>query len=354
MKYRYLGNSGLLVSEICFGVMSFTGSNGWSTIAETDQEQANRLTKIALDNGVNFFDTADIYSSGNSEEMLGQALIGERQRAIIATKVGFKMHDNQNGDGHSRKRIIEACEDSLRRMKTDYIDLYQIHSYDFSTPFEEFLSALHTLVEQGKVRYLGLSNFFAWQIVKAQMLCEIHNWSKIISLQAYYSLIGRDLEYEQIGACIDQGIGIVVWSPLHGGILSGKYRNKDNWPENTRLKNPNDHLPYNVEQGEKILDELESISKTKNISMSELSLAWTLNQPGITSVIIGARNEQQLLQNINTSEISLSNEEKSRLNEVSNIYEPYPYWYYNIFRKERMKRYFDNLEIVSNLQKENL
>jgi aryl-alcohol dehydrogenase-like predicted oxidoreductase len=343
MKYRFLGNSGLQVSEICFGVMTFTGKNGWTHLGNTEQDEANRLTDIALDNGVNFFDTADMYSEGVSEEMLGKALEGKRHKAVVTTKCGFMLEDGINNDGHSRRKLFSACEASLKRLKTDYIDLYLIHSFDFTTPFEEFLSALNDLVKQGKVRYIGASNFFAWQLMKANAICEKYGWEKFINLQAYYSLLGRDIEYETIPFCADQGVGITIWSPLHGGILSGKYRDRSKWPEGTRLKAPGHHLPYNVEQGDKVVEVVADIAEKNIITMSQVSLQYVLNKPAVSSVVIGARNEQQLIENINTYQVQLSKEDIKRLDEVSTPPRIYPYWYFDIFRKDRMERYFSDL-----------
>jgi len=343
MKYRYLGNSGLKVSTICFGVMTFTGKEGWTHLGSIDQSEANRLTDIALEKGVNFFDTADVYSNGVSEEMLGSALKGKRASAVIATKCGFKMNEGPNGDGHSRKRIIEACDASLKRLQTDYIDLYQIHSYDFITPFEEFLSALNELVKQGKVRYIGASNFFAWQLMKASALSEKCGWEKFVSLQAYYSLLGRELEYEHVPVCVGEGLGIIIWSPLHGGILTGKYNNSSVWPQGTRIKDETHVLPYDHEKCKLILNDVENIARVHDTSMGNISLGYILNKPGVTSVIIGARNESQLRENISAGEILLSKEEMNTLDNSSAPSRIYPYWYFDTFRKERMENYFNNL-----------
>jgi len=239
-----------------------------------------------------------------------------------------------------RAHLIKACEESLKRLNTDFIDLYQVHSFDFMTPLEEMMLALDQLVKDGKVRYIGISNFFAWQIMKLISISEKNNLYKIISLQAYYSLIGRDLEYEIIPCCLDQKIGIIIWSPLHGGILSGKYRKGKSWPEGTRIKSEGQHFPYDIEQGEKILSEMEKISKEKNVAMSQIALNYSLQKPGITSVIIGARNEQQLIENIKTSDWKLTDEEMKILDEISEPKRIYPHWYFDVFKKERMKRYF--------------
>jgi aryl-alcohol dehydrogenase-like predicted oxidoreductase len=336
VKYRFLGNSGLEVSEICFGVMSFTGDGGWERIAKTDQQDADRLTSYALDQGVNFFDTADIYSHGQSEIMLGKALGKRRKNVVIATKCGFRMHDGPNGDGLSRKRIIEACEESLRRLGTDYIDLYQMHSYDFVTPLEESLQAFDQLVTDGKVRYIGCSNFTGWQLMKAMALMNQFGWDKFVSLQAYYSLVGRDLELELVPVCLDQGIGILPWSPLHGGVLSGKYREGKKWPKGTRISGPEDRLPYDVENGEKILDVLEAIAQKREHTIAQIALNYLLCKPGVDSVVIGARNDKQLAENIEVSGWQLSEADIKQLDDISTPPNLYPHWYFDIFRKDRM------------------
>lgn len=343
MKYRFLGNSGLKVSEICLGAMTFTTKKGWTHLGNQEQKDANRLTSVAIDNGVNFFDTADVYSLGISETMLGKALGNNRKDVVIATKGEGRMWDGPNGEGHSRQHLIRACDESLKRLKTDYIDLYQIHSFDFMTPLEEMMSVLDSLVNSGKVRYVGISNFFSWQIMKIQAIAEKNNWCRITSLQAYYSLVGRDLEYEQIPVCLDQGIGIIVWGPLHGGILSGKYRKGKKWPKGTRLKKPGHHLPYDIKKGEEILKVMERISKDRKVSMSQVALNYSLKKPGITSVIVGARNERQLIDNIGTSSWELNEEEMQLLDKVSAPARIYPYWYFDVFKKEKMEKYFNNL-----------
>jgi aryl-alcohol dehydrogenase-like predicted oxidoreductase len=344
MKYKRLGRSGLHVSEVCFGVMTFTGRNGWTHLGAMEQREANRLTAIALESGVNFFDTADVYSSGNSETMLAKALGKKRPEVVIATKVGFRMKEGINGDGHSRKRIIEACDASLKRLQTDYIDLYQIHAYDFTTPFEEFLSALDYLVGQGKVRYIGASNFFAWQLMKACALSDRNGWSRFVSLQAYYSLLGRDLEYELVPVCADQGLGILIWSPLHSGLLTGKYRKGKAWPKNTRLKVAGDYPPYETESAEVIFDTVEAIARRHRVSTSRIALSYLLHKPCITSVVIGARNEKQLRDNIGASAVVLSEDDMRQLNEVSAPRRIYPYWYFDQFRQEGIERFLKVLQ----------
>lgn len=343
MRYRFLGNSGLQVSEICFGVMTFNSKKGWTHLGVQEQKDANRLTSLAIEKGINFFDTADVYSNGISESMLGKALGKKRKDIVIATKGEGRMGNGPNDEGHSRQHLVKACEDSLKRLNTDYIDLYQVHSFDFMTPLEEMMMALDQLVRDGKVRYIGVSNFFAWQIMKLMSISEMHNLNKIVSLQAYYSLVGRDLEYEIIPACLDQKIGIIVWSPLHGGILSGKYRKGKKWPRGTRIKGEGQHFVYDIDKGEKILSLMEEISIERNTTMSQVALNYSLQKPGITSVIIGARNDKQLIENISTSDWKLSEAEMKKLNEVSEPPRIYPHWYFDVFKKKRMERYFSIL-----------
>lgn len=338
MNYTRLGSSGLFVSEICFGVMSFTGSKGWTHIAKTNQKEADELTAASIDNGVNFFDTADVYSNGVSEIMLGKALGKKRKDVVVATKFGFRMDNGPNGDGLSRKRIIEACDASLKRLGTDYIDLYQIHSNDFITPMEETIGTLDTLVNQGKVRYTGFSNYYAWQIMKLQAIADKNNFVKFISNQAYYSLLGRDLEYEQVDVCVDQGIGIIIWGPLHGGFLSGKYRDEKRWPKNTRIKKAGDLRPFEKEKGEKIFAVADQIARDRKVSIAQVSLNYLLRKKGVAAVIIGATNKKQLIENINTSNWHLNNDEMKLLDDVSQPQKIYPQWYFEIYRKTQLEK----------------
>lgn len=340
MNYRRMGDSGLTVSEICFGAMTFTGSDGWTHLGELNQKDADELVKSALDNGVNFFDTADFYSSGNSEEMLGKALGNKRKDAIICTKFGFEMNDELHGKGLSRKRVIDACEASLKRLQTDYIDLYLIHALDFVTPLEETLDALTQLVADGKVRYIGCSNFPAWVLAKSYYIAEENNYQKLIAHQASYNILRRDLELDIIPASLEYGIGTMVWGPLQGGILTGKYRDKNNWPKDTRMKNPGDHNPYNVEQGEKILDELEEIAKERNVTVTQVSLNYLLRKEGVSSVVVGIRNNDQLLDNVKASDWELTKDEMRRLDKLSEPYQYYPHWYYQNFWTENYKQYY--------------
>lgn len=337
MKYRKMGNSGLMVSEICFGVMTFTGNKGWTHVGNIEQKEADKLTKIALDNGVNIFDTADVYSNGISEIMLGKSLGKRRNEAIIATKFGFRMEDGPNGDGLSRKRVIKACEDSLKRLNTDYLDLFQIHSDDFTTPIEETLSALNQLVKDGKVRYIGCSNYTAWQLVKSMYEAKINSFEKFISIQAYYTILGRDLELDLIPACIDQQIGIMIWGPLHGGILTGKYRNIKKWPKDTRIKSDDFNRPHDKQKEINVLNEVEKIAIARNVTMAQVSINYLLRKKGVTTVVIGATSEKQLRENIGANKFELNNDEMKRLNELSEPTNYYPHWYFNVYREESYK-----------------
>ncbi|MCF8260928.1 MAG: aldo/keto reductase [Melioribacteraceae bacterium] len=340
MNYRLLGNSGLSVSEICLGVMTFTGADGWTHLGELNQRDANQLVNTAMESGVNFFDTADFYSSGTSEKMLGIALEGKRNDAIICTKYGFEMHEGENGKGLSRKRTIEACEDSLKRLKTDYIDLYLIHALDFVTPIEETLEALTQLVADGKVRYIGCSNFPSWVLTKAFYVSEKYNYQKLIAHQAGYNILARELELDIIPASIEFGIGTMVWGPLHGGILTGKYRDKANWPMNTRIKKPGDHLPYDTARGNEILDQLAKIAEGRGVSVTQVSLNYLLRKNGISSVVVGARTKDQILENVQASDWELNDNEMNRLDEISEPNQYYPHWYYNNFWTENYKKFY--------------
>ena len=338
MNYRKLGNSGLFVSELCYGAMSFTGSKGWSHISKTNQKEADELTAMAIDNGINFIDTADIYSEGASEIMLGKALGKKRKDIILTTKFGFKVGEGTNDNGLSRKRVIEACDASLKRLNTDYIDLYLIHAADFVTPLEETLSALNDLVRQGKVRYIGCSNFYGWQLVKANSISEKNGWEKLIVNQIYYSLLGREAEYEMIPAAIEEGIANTIWSPLHGGILSGKYFDKKNWPKDTRIKEPGAHFPYDVVQGEEVMKTVIRIAKDNKVSPAQVSLNYLLKKKGVTSLVIGAKNKEQLLDNLNTVKWELTKEQFDELDNLSAPKNVYPHWYYNFFRKAELEK----------------
>jgi aryl-alcohol dehydrogenase-like predicted oxidoreductase len=324
MEYRLLGRSGLKVSKLCFGCMTF-GNSQWG-IGGVDERLATEMVAACFDHGLNFFDTADVYSHGESETLLGKALGSRRKEAVVATKVRGRMGKGPNDVGLSRQHILESCDASLKRLGTDHIDLYQVHSFDPETPLEETLRALDDLVRWGKVRYIGVSNFAAWQLTKALWVSDKAGLERFVSLQAYYSLVGRDLEFELVPLCLDQGLGILPWSPLAGGFLSGKYRKDAPIPEGRLKGQLGDFIPINKEQGYKILEVLENTARAKEASVAATALAWLIHKPGVTSVIIGARTMEQLQGNLKAAEIMLSPSEMERLENASAVPLPYPQW----------------------------
>lgn len=336
MEYKFLGNSGLQVSRLCFGTMTFGGTHGFESLGTVTEEEAKRQVDICLEAGINIFDTADMYSRGLSEEILGKAIGPKRrEQTIIATKVFFRMDDGHHNVGSSRKHILSACEASLRRLKTDYIDLYQLHNFDALTPLEETFSALNTLLQQGKIRYIGCSNFSGWHLMKAIGISERKGYEPIISQQVNYSLIARELELELIPLSLDQKVGILVWSPLSFGVLSGKYRRNKPKPADTRLAAWEAPGTFDWEMLYNIVDVLEEIAKSRNKTIPQVALNWLLRRPGISSLIIGARNEQQLRDNLGAVGWSLNEEEVRRLEKASEIPEIYPYWHQHKFAGDR-------------------
>ena len=328
MEYRQLGRSGLRVSTLALGTMTFGGRGDFAKTGAGDVAQATRLLDRCLDAGVNLIDTADVYSRGVSEEILGEAMQGRRGRLIVATKARFRMGDGPNDAGLSRHHLIEACEASLRRLRTDHIDLYQVHEWDGQTPLEETLEALDTLVRSGKVRYVGCSNYAGWQLVKALGVSERHGFQRFVSPQIYYSLQARDAEYELVPAAIDQGLGILVWSPLAGGLLSGKYRRGVQGPEGARqLTDWNDPPVRDPDALHDTVDVLVEIGEAHGVSAAQVALAWLLGRPAITSVVIGARTDEQLADNLAAADLQLSAGERERLDEVSAPPLLYPYWH---------------------------
>jgi aryl-alcohol dehydrogenase-like predicted oxidoreductase len=336
MQYRQLGQSGLLVSELCFGTMTFGAKGYWEVIGGLDQAAAQRLVDIAIDGGINFFDTADVYSHGLSEEILGKTLKGKRDQVVLATKVRGRMSANINDVGLSRHHIIQSCENSLKRLGTDHIDLYIVHSFDFMTPLEETLSALDHLVHQGKVRYLGCSNYFAWQLMKALSISERKHLEKFVSLQAYYSLVSRDVEYELVPLCEDQGLGLTPWSPLAGGFLTGKYpRDNPKAQEGRRSREEQNFLQLDEDRAYAILDEVQRIAGERGVSPAQVSLNYLLRKPAVSSVVIGATKPEQLEDNLNTVAWSLTPEEVTRLDAVSEPPRMYPKWMLDFTRLDR-------------------
>jgi aryl-alcohol dehydrogenase-like predicted oxidoreductase len=329
MKYNTLGHTGLLVSELCLGTMTFAAGEGmWKPIAGVDQRLADNLMRQSLDAGINFIDTADVYTNGESEKMLAQAVANlgiARKDVVIATKAYGRTGSGRNDIGASRGHIMQAIEASLRRLRTDYIDLYQIHASDSITPIEETLRALNTLVEQGKVRYIGCSNWYAWQIMKALGISDARNLAKFDTLQAYYSIAGRDLEREVVGVLNDQHVGLLVWSPLAGGLLSGKYSRENQKPEDSR-RSAFDFPIVDKERTWRILDVLRPIAEAHQTSVATVSLAWVLAKPFVTSVIIGAKRVDQLKENLASVDVQLTADEMKKLDEVSALPPEYPGW----------------------------
>lgn len=327
MRMRFLGKTGIKVSELCFGTMTFGGRSFFKHIGGLGQKEATHLVDMSLEAGINFFDTADVYSEGLSEEMLGKALGKRRKDIILATKVRLKMGPGPNEVGLSRHHIIEGCNASLKRLGTDYIDLYQVHNFDPDTPLEETMRALDDLVRQGKVRYIGCSNFSGWQLMKALAISDKRGWDRFVTLQALYSLLARELENEMVPLCLDQGLGILVWSPLSGGFLSGKYRRGKPQPKGTRLSGSQPRFqPLDEEKGYDIVEELDKIAKAHKATVAQAALNYLLAKEGVSSVIIGARTPEQLADNLKTVEWELSAEEVARLDEMSQPIPLYPYW----------------------------
>ncbi|MDD9744837.1 MULTISPECIES: aldo/keto reductase [Marinovum] len=323
MKYKQLGQTGLYVSELTLGTMTFDTEGGSyaGLIGATGQDLATRMVDLSIEAGINIFDTANVYSSGVSEEMLGKALGARRQDVLIATKVYNTMTTGPNDLGTSRLAIMREVEASLKRLGTDYIDLYQVHNFDITTPLEETLRALDDLVRQGKVRYIGLSNFAGWQIAKADGMARLLGTERFCSAQSYYSLVGRELEREILPAAMDLGLGTFIWSPLASGFLSGKYT-RDSEASGRRANF--DYPPIDKDLGFDIVDVLTDIAETKAASVAQIALAWLLHKPGVTSVIVGARKEAQLVDNLGAANIVLSEEEMARLDTVSALKPEYP------------------------------
>ena len=337
MEYRQLGRSGLRVSTITLGTMGFGGSGWAAAVGQIDVDGAKRQIGLARDAGVNLFDTADVYSGGTSEEILGAALGSSRDEVLVATKVRMPMGDGPNDAGLSRHHIIRGAEASLRRLGTDYIDLYQVHEWDGQTPLEETLHALDHLVQSGKVRYIGCSNYAAWQLMKALWVADRERVTPFVSQQVYYSLQARDIENELVPLAVDQGLGILVWSPIAGGLLSGKYRRGVEAPAGSRHLGDWSEPPVHDE--DKLYDtieELVAIGEAHGVSAAQVALAYTIAKPAITSVIVGARTEAQLSDNLAAAELTLSAEEMDRLDAVSAQPLMYPYWHHANTSSDRL------------------
>ena len=337
MEYRQLGRSGLRVSTITLGTMTFGGGGKFQFVGKTDQAGAQRMVDIALDAGVNMLDSSDQYSTGTAEEMIGQAIKDKRKQVLLATKARYPMGTGPNDDGLSRHHLINACEGSLKRLGTDYIDLYQMHGWDGLTPVEETMAALDHLVTSGKVRYIGVSNFSGWHLMKAQGVAERAGTTRIVSQQIHYTLEAREAEYELIPVSLDQGVGVLVWSPLAGGLLSGRYRRDQANPTDGRnfagFKEPpirDENRLYDI------IEVLVAIGKEHSVSAAEIALAWLLSRPAVTSVVVGANKEEQLRSNIHAAEVKLTADDLSRLNDVSKPPLLYPYWHQALTASSRL------------------
>ncbi|QRN94951.1 aldo/keto reductase [Archangium violaceum] len=325
MNYRMLGRTGLYVSELCFGAMTFGGEGFWKVVGSQGQEEADKLVGRCLEAGINFFDTADVYSNGVSEQLLGKALGARRKDVVLATKVRGRAGPGVNDVGLSRGHIMDSVHASLKRLGTDYIDLYQIHGYDVATPLDETLRALDDLVRQGKVRYLGASNLAAWQLMKALGISEHRGLSRFESLQAYYSIAGRDLERELVPLMKDQHVGLMVWSPLAGGFLSGKFRRDQQGPEGSRRASF-DFPPVDRERAYNVIDVMDGIAREHQSSVARVALAWLLHQPHVTTIIIGAKTAEQLEDNLEAPKLKLSAEQLAALDKASTLPPEYPGW----------------------------
>ena len=327
MKYNNLGNTGLLVSELCLGAMTFGGRGMWKAIGEQSLGEAQRLMETAVDRGINFFDNANAYSEGLAEEIMGKILTGlpQSNELVIATKLRIRTGEGPNQVGLSRHHIHQEVENSLRRLQRDRIDVLYVHGVDPITPLEETMRGLEDVVRSGKARYLGICNHPAWMVAKANGIARNNGWTSFSALQYYYSLAGRDIEHTILPYAKSEGLSVLPWSPLAGGFLSGKYHRGKEKTGNGR-RDAFDFPPVDREQVYGIIDELRAIAATKNVSVPQIALRWLLEQEAVDSVIIGAKNEDQLLDNMGTTEITLSPEEVQRLNEVSAITLPYPNW----------------------------
>ncbi len=327
MQYKQLGNTGVFVSRLCLGTMTFGGGSAppWNVIAGLQQHDAETLVQESIEAGINFFDTANVYSEGEAEILLGKALGSQRHKVVIATKVYGRMGSGPNEVGLSRMHIMREAEASLERLNTDYIDLYQIHGFDQLTPFEETLSVLTDLVRQGKVRYIGCSNLAAWQIMKALDISAREHFEKFVTVQAYYSLAGRDIEREIVPMLCDQKMGLLPWSPLAGGFLSGKFTRAGARDDTARRANF-DFPPINIDKGYRIVDALQEIATRRNATVAQVALGWLLHQPFVTSVIIGAKRTDQLKDNLGAAELKLDAEDLKQLEQVSALTPEYPGW----------------------------
>jgi aryl-alcohol dehydrogenase-like predicted oxidoreductase len=336
MEYRLLGGSGLKVSALAFGAGAFGGGDeffdAWGATA--DVAEARRRVDICLDAGVNLFDTADIYSNGRSEELLGKALEGKRDRVLISTKASFRLGDGPNDVGSSRYHLRRSIEGSLRRLGTDHVDMYYMHGFDALTPVEETMETLNSFVREGKVRYIGCSNFSGWQLMKSLAVADRYGWARYVAHQVYYSLIGRDYEWELMPLGLDQKVGATVWSPLGWARLTGKIRRSQPLPEVSRLHKTGNIVPYGPDEHlYKVVDALDAAAAETGKTVAQVALNWLLQRPTIASLIVGARNEEQLRQNLGAVGWNLTAEQVAALDNASALTSSYPSWHQRVFKE---------------------
>jgi aryl-alcohol dehydrogenase-like predicted oxidoreductase len=335
MEFRQLGYSGLKIPVLSFGAGTFGGGNAFfKAWGSSDVAEATRLVDICLEAGVNLFDTADIYSDGLSEEILGEAIKGRRNQLLVSTKATFRMSQNKgpNDLGSSRHHLIESCEASLRRLKIDTIDIYHMHGFDAITPVEETLKTLDTLVQSGKVRYIACSNFSGWHLMKSLSVSERYGWSRYVGHQVYYSLIGREYEWELMPLALDRKVGALIWSPLGWGRLTGKIRRNQPIPAESRLHKTADYGPQvGNDYLYKVVDALDEVAKESGKSVPQIALNWLLQRPTVVNVIVGARNEEQLRQNLGATGWNLTKEQVAKLDAASDVTPIYPYWHQRQF-----------------------
>ncbi|MCX5497540.1 aldo/keto reductase [Kaistia dalseonensis] len=339
MEYRQLGRSGLRVSTLSLGTMTFGGKGPFANVGNTDAAGARRQMAMAIDAGINLIDTANVYSDGASEEIIGEALPVPRDQVLLATKCRMRIGNGPNDGGASRLHIIAELEKSLRRLRTDYVDLYQLHQWDGQTPLEETMEALDSLVRSGKVRYVGASNYSGWHLMKALAAADQHNYQRYVSQQIHYTLQAREAEYELLPITVDQGLGTLIWSPLAGGLLSGKYRRGKDGPEGSRRLTAWQEPPVR-DEGKlyDIVDVVVEIAEAHGVSGAQIALAWLLGRPGVTSLIIGARTDAQLADNLKSVDVKLTEDERARLDKVSELPLLYPYWHQAATASERLSK----------------
>ena len=331
MEYRQLGASGLHVPVLCFGTATFGGSGDFfKAWGSTQVDEASKLVNLCLDAGVNLFDTADIYSAGSAEEILGKAIAGKRSQVLLSTKATFPMGKGPNEQGSSRFHLLQACEASLKRLNTDYIDIYHMHGFDGNTPVEETLRTLDDLVQSGKVRYIACSNYSGWPLMKSLGVSERYGWNRYVAHQVYYSLLNRDYEWELMPLGIDQRVGALVWSPLAAGMLGGRYRRDNPFPAESRVAQGGSPVPASAVDEErlyKIVDALEAVAAETGKKIAQVALNWVMQRPTVSSIVIGARNEEQLKENLEAAGWNLTVEQLKILDAASEAPTAYPYWH---------------------------